>query len=113
MKTENTFTIVGKLLRVIPYTSPAGKSYPQAVIDVPDDKYPQVTAVKFFGRSADKLGEFPPGTVLKITGSLGGREWQGKVFPELKGFQIEAVGEIPAAQPTGEVDCDESSTIPF
>lgn len=94
----NEFEIEGKLLRIIPYTSPAGKSYPQAVIDVPDDKFPQVTAVKLFGRCAEKLAEFPPGTVLRITGKLGGREWQGKVFPELKGFTIEAVGAIPEAQ---------------
>lgn len=110
MKNENEFKITGELVRVEQFTAKSGKSYPTAIIAIPDDKFPQSAAIKLFGKASALSA--PPGSIVRITGVLGGREWNGKVYTEAKGLSVELVKEAErqAELPTA---VDDDLSVPF
>jgi single-stranded DNA-binding protein len=49
--------------------------------------------IKVFGRLAEQASAWKPGTVLSVSGRLGGRDWQGKVYGDNVANSIEVVNE--------------------
>ena len=101
----------GKLVRVETFTSKAGKPFHTLIVSV-EGQYPQLVPIKVFGRLADCAGDWKPGDVLEITGTLGGRDWQGKVFGDIKAESVEVIsgqreepkGNPPAGPAPGDDD---------
>jgi hypothetical protein len=99
----------GKVDRVETFTTKNGKEIITLIIQV-EGTYPQLVPVKFFGRVAVEAKDFGEGDVVEITGRLGGREWNGKVYPDVIGESIDAVatgrgakrGDEQAAQPVAD-----------
>lgn len=113
-----TFQGKGKLSRIDTFTSKAGRPILTLVFHQ-DGQWPQWTPIKVFGRMADMASEWKPGDVLEVTGELGGREYQGKVYGDATARTIEVVSQGEShsgAQPVGAVPAgpaDASDSVPF
>jgi len=49
--------------------------------------------IKVFGRLAEQASAWKPGSVLSVSGRLGGRDWQGKVYGDIVANTVEVVSE--------------------
>lgn len=56
-----------------------------------ESRYPQLVPIKVFGELAQEAQDWAPGTVLKIWGKVGGREWGGKVYGDITADKVEVV----------------------
>jgi single-stranded DNA-binding protein len=81
---------MGKLARIDTFTTKAGKQI-LTLIFYQDGQWPQWIPVKVFGRMAEMASEWNVGDILEITGDLGGREWNGKVFGDITARTVEVV----------------------
>ncbi|MGD0836655.1 MAG: DUF3127 domain-containing protein, partial [Polyangia bacterium] len=68
----------------------AGKSILTLIFET-DGQYPQLVPIKVFGRLAEQAGDWKPGTVLAVSGRLGGRDWNGKVYGDNVATRVEVV----------------------
>jgi single-stranded DNA-binding protein len=84
------FSGQGELQRIDTFVSKAGKNILTLIIDVPG-QYPQLVPVKVFGRLAESADEWQPGDKLQISGRLGGRDWNGKVYPDIVATMVEVL----------------------
>jgi len=89
---EFTFKGQGKLQRVDSFTSKAGKTILTLIFET-EGKYPQLVPIKVFGRLAEQASGWKPGSMLSVTGRLGGRDWQGKVYGDIVANTVEVTGE--------------------
>src|SRR3954465_6393949 len=87
-----TFQGQGTLLRIDTFVSKAGKSILTLVFET-KGQYPQLIPVKVFGRLAEQAAAWKPGSVLAVSGRLGGRDWQGKVYGAIVANSVEVVGD--------------------
>jgi hypothetical protein len=89
----------GEFQRLEIFTTKQGKEIVTMVIDVMGD-YPQTVPIKALGGLANKAKSLLPGAVVEIKGTLGGREWNGKIFGEIKANRIEVIsqGKAPTQQ---------------
>jgi hypothetical protein len=85
-----TFQGQGTLKRIDTFVSKAGKSILTLVFEV-QGQYPQLIPIKVFGRLAEQATAWKPGSVLAVTGRLGGRDWNGKVYGDNVATSIEIV----------------------
>lgn len=101
-----TFQGQGTLARVDKFVSKGGKTILTLVFTT-DGNYPQTIPIKVFGRLAEQASEWKPGMVLAVSGRLGGRDWNGKVYGDNVANTVEVVGgngqdtkqpELPAAE---------------
>jgi single-stranded DNA-binding protein len=88
---EFTFQGQGTLKRVDTFVSKAGKSIITLVFET-QGQYPQLIPIKVFGRLAEQAAGWKPGMVLAVTGRLGGRDWNGKVYGDNVANTVEVVG---------------------
>jgi hypothetical protein len=105
------FSGSGKLKRIDTFVSKAGKNIYTLIIEV-QGQYPQLVPIKIFGRLADQSSAWHPGDVLSVTGRLGGRDWNGKVYGDIAANTVEVVSAAPrvaAGTPTPQDDTD----VPF
>ena len=86
-----TFQGQGTLKRIDTFVSKAGKSILTLVFEI-QGQYPQLIPIKVFGRLAEQAAAWKPGSVLAVTGRLGGRDWNGKVYGDNVATSIEIVG---------------------
>jgi single-stranded DNA-binding protein len=86
----------GTLDRVDTFTAKSGKNILTLVLRV-GGQYPQLIPVKVFGRTADEAGEWHVGNVLRVSGRLGGREWNGKVYGDIVATHVHVAGQGSAA----------------
>jgi hypothetical protein len=86
-----TFQGQGTLKRVDTFVSKAGKSILTLVFET-EGQYPQLIPIKVFGRLAEQAPSWKPGSVLAVTGRLGGRDWNGKVYGDNVAINIEVIG---------------------
>ena len=86
-----TFQGQGKLKRIDTFVSKAGKSILTLIFEI-EGQYPQLIPIKVFGRLAEQAASWQPGMVLSVTGRLGGRDWNGKVYGDSVATNIEIVG---------------------
>jgi single-stranded DNA-binding protein len=87
---EFTFQGRGTLKRVDTFVSKAGKSIITLIFET-QGQYPQLVPIKVFGRLAEQAATWKPGVVLAVSGRLGGRDWNGKVFGDSVANSIEVV----------------------
>ena len=87
----------GRLDRIDTFTTKAGKDIITLVLQV-EGTYPQLVPIKFFGRLADEAGALTKGDVVEVTGHLGGRDWNGKVYGDIIGETLEVVAEASAGR---------------
>lgn len=88
---EFTFQGKGTLKRIDTFVSKAGKSILTLVFET-GGQYPQLIPIKVFGRLAEQASAWKPGMMLSVSGRLGGRDWNGKVFGDNVANSIEVVG---------------------
>jgi single-stranded DNA-binding protein len=88
---EFTFQGQGTLKRIDTFVSKAGKSILTLIFET-QGQYPQLIPIKVFGRLAEQAASWKPGSVLAVTGRLGGRDWNGKVYGDNVAISIEVVG---------------------
>ncbi|MEN6547582.1 MAG: DUF3127 domain-containing protein [Armatimonadia bacterium] len=119
MSEKNRFDLTGTLNRIDRFETKAGKTMLTLILDVDKgSKYPQVCPVKIFGRTADMASDWHTGDVLEITGRLGGRDWNGRVFGDIVAESVEVVSKAAAPSPAqGELPTGnappESDDCPF
>ena len=106
-----TFQGTGKIDRVDTYVSKSGKEVITLIFKI-DGQYPAYIPIKFFGRLADDANDFKAGDIVEVSGELGGREWNGKVYGDIVGRTIEAVAAGGNAEPASAPPVDDSD-IPF
>jgi single-stranded DNA-binding protein len=99
MSEDFTFQGQGTLLRVDTFVSRAGKPILTLIFET-KGQYPQLIPIKVFGRLAEQAAAWKPGSVLAVSGRLGGRDWQGKVYGDIVANSVEVVG-TPAEAPGG------------
>lgn len=110
---EFTFQGQGTLKRVDTFVSKAGKSILTLIFET-EGQYPQLVPIKVFGRLAEQAGAWKPGTVLSVTGRLGGRDWNGKVYGDNVAMSIEVVtAGQGAAAPESEAPPLGDDDVPF
>jgi single-stranded DNA-binding protein len=84
------FSGQGRLQRIDTFMTKAGKSILTLIIEV-QGQYPQLVPIKVFGRLADCASDWHPGDVLSISGRLGGRDWNGRVFGDIVANIVDVV----------------------
>jgi Domain of unknown function (DUF3127) len=85
-----TFQGRGTLKRIDTFVSKAGKPILTLIFET-TGPYPQVIPIKVFGRLADEAATWTPGSVLAVTGRLGGRDWNGKVYGDNVAVHVDVV----------------------
>ena len=85
-----TFQGQGTLKRIDTFVSKAGKSILTLVFET-QGQYPQLIPIKVFGRLAEQASAWKPGSVLAVSGRLGGRDWNGKVYGDNVATNIEVI----------------------
>jgi single-stranded DNA-binding protein len=99
MSDDFTFNGQGTLLRVDTFISKAGKPILTLIFET-KGQYPQLIPIKVFGRLAEQAAAWKPGSTLAVSGRLGGRDWQGKVYGDMIANSVEVVGAA-ADEPGG------------
>lgn len=100
---EFTFQGQGTLLRVDTFVSKAGKSIITLIFEA-GGQYPQTIPIKVFGRLAEQAAAWKPGTTLTVSGRLGGREWQGKVYGDNVASHVEVMTDDATGRRGGAPD---------
>jgi len=90
MSEDFTFRGQGTLLRVDTFVSKAGKPILTLIFET-KGQYPQLIPIKVFGRLAEQASAWKPGAVLAVSGRLGGRDWNGKVYGDIIANTVEIV----------------------
>jgi hypothetical protein len=106
-----TFTGRGLFIRADKFVTKAGKDIITLILEV-DGRFPQKVPIKVFGRLAETAGSLKPGEIVEVTGRLGGRDWNGKVYGDIVAETVEAAlaptnGSAPVAP------IDDPGSIPF
>lgn len=112
---EFTFQGRGTLKRVDTFVSKAGKSIITLVFET-QGQYPQLVPIKVFGRLAEQASDWKPGMVLAVSGRLGGRDWNGKVYGDNVANSIEVVGSgdrDPGRGPDDDIPPPSDDDVPF
>ena len=84
------FSGSGRLDRIDTFTTKNGKEIITLVLQV-EGAYPKLVPIKFWGRTAEAASALTVGDVVEVTGHLGGREWNGKVYADIEGETFEVV----------------------
>ena len=110
MTREFKFSGQGTLVSVESFDTKKGGKIYTLVLET-DDKYAQFVPVKLLGRIAERIAEFGNGDLLAITGTLGGRQWNGKYYGDIVADTVEILTKAdvplvanPAAPPPGDDD---------
>jgi hypothetical protein len=88
MTTKFEFNGTGVLEKIETFTTKAGKNIVTLIMSTAS-QYPQLVPIKCFGHLAD--GDYRVGDTLRISGELGGRDWNGKVFGDITARNIKVV----------------------
>jgi hypothetical protein len=111
-KTGFTFEGRGRVLRTDSFTSKAGKEIVTLIVECDGGKFTEIIPLKVWGRLADMARTLKPGSMVTVSGRLGGRDWNGKVF----GDNVAEVVEVVGSQPEGTEavpPADEDPGLPF
>lgn len=110
-----TFRGQGTLKRIDTFVSKAGKSILTLVFET-EGQYPQLIPIKVFGRLAEQASSWKPGAVLAVTGRLGGRDWNGKVYGDNVATSVEVVNgaeDRSDGPPPSEAPPPSDDDVPF
>jgi hypothetical protein len=115
---KNRFEIEGKFLRIDVRES-KGREYKTLVLDVEGGNYPQVVPIRLWGQTNEESTAWKPGDILSITGRLGGRSWNDKVFGDITADTVDVIAAGKGETKTGEgtqgavPQADDSMDVPF
>ena len=117
MNNQGDFTFQGQgtLKRIDTFVSKAGKSILTLVFEI-EGQYPQLIPIKVFGRLAEQASAWKPGVVLAVTGRLGGRDWNGKVYGDNVATSVDIVGgadERSDGPPPSDAPPPSDDDVPF
>ncbi|NLB68709.1 MAG: DUF3127 domain-containing protein [Lentisphaerae bacterium] len=92
-------------------TFPSGFSKREIVVTSEDERYPQDVVFEFIKERAELLNSINEADRVKITFDIGGREYNGRYFNNLKGWRVEKLDEEggafdPTADAAGTPDTD-------
>lgn len=91
----------------------------ELVVEIPDDKYPQVVSFEATQDKCSLLDPIGAGQQVEITFALRGREWTSpsgdvRVFNTLNLVRIDAVGSAPKPTPVATTTATEDDdSLPF
>lgn len=93
----------------------------ELVVEIPDDKYPQIVQFEATQDKCELLDNIGSGQQVEITFALRGREWtnasgETKVFNTLNLVRIEAIGGAPTPAPKAApvaATTDDEDSLPF
>lgn len=94
-----TFEGQGAIKLVEKFVSKEGKRWLKIVVET-DGKWPQAIPVVVFGQMATH--EFSVGEMVLVRGTIGGKQWNGKYFADVKANFIQSIGAAtnpPEAKP--------------
>lgn len=115
--------LTGKIIKVLPMQSGAGKNgtwNKQEVVIETSEQYPKKVCIAFWGDKASTV--FNIGSVLHVGINIESREYNGRYFTEVKGWKIFSQKDVDTkdTQPTpmGAFDnngnsSDNSGNLPF
>lgn len=84
---DSYFTLKGRISNIERKATKAGKTFTVARVEFDAiSKFPKTVEVKLFGKA--ERSDFEVGDLVEITGTLGGREWNGRVFNDIVANQI-------------------------
>ncbi len=113
---EFTFQGQGTLKRIDTFVSKAGKSILTLIFEI-QGQYPQLIPIKVFGRLAEQASAWKPGAILSVTGRLGGRDWNGKVYGDNVATSIEIISadddKDPGTPPGHDPPPPSDDDVPF
>jgi hypothetical protein len=110
---EFNFQGRGTLKRVDTFVSKAGKSILTLIFET-QGQYPQLVPIKVFGRLAEQAASWKPGSILAVSGRLGGRDWNGKVYGDNVANSIEVVsGAETDGPPEADGPPPSDDDVPF
>ena len=104
----------GKLNRIDTFTTKAGKEVLTLIFEEAG-QWPQWIPIKVFGRAVEMASDCKPGDIVAVTGRLGGRDWNGKVYGECIADSVEVVGqrELPTGAPPAGGPPPSDDDVPF
>ena len=104
---SESIQVIGKIKIIMDEeTFPSGFSKRCAVVTTLDNKYPQDIQVEFIKDKGALLDAFSAGDEVTITTNIQGREYNGKYYVSLNGWQIKRIGGQSEPAPN-EVSGDE------
>lgn len=102
----NTFTVAGTVERVDVFTTKTGKEIPTIILST-DGRFSQLIPLKVF-HDVDAAKALEHGTELKVTGHLGGRDYNGRVYGDNVADKFEIISpsgrqqELPSGPPSDD-----------
>lgn len=104
------YTASGKVHKIFDtQTFPSGFSKREMVIET-EDRYPQLVKFDFLKEKGDLLDEVKEGQEVTVHFDVGGREYNGRYYVDLKGWKIDPAGATPAAGSDDEPPVPEDTT---
>lgn len=120
-----TFQGTGKLARIDRFATKNGKTILTLIFEI-GGQWPRTVPIKVFGRLAECASEWNPGDILEVTGTLGGRDWNGKVYGDISARTVEVVSQTklphgkpadePPSEPVGATparEAEDPGSVPF
>lgn len=93
-------------------TFPSGFSKREIVVTSEEDRYPQDVSFEFLKEKADLLNNIAEADRVKVTFDIGGREYNGRYFNNLKGWRIEKLDEEGGAAPKATDEFESNAAVP-
>lgn len=110
----NRFQIQGKLRNIDTFVTKNDKTILTLVLEVPGyGGRVDPVAYKVLGRLVPIAQGLPVGGMVEITGKMGGRESNGRVFSELVAESVEVLGGQHKTEKAPSADDSDDSSIPF
>ena len=78
-----------------------------------DGQYPQYIKIEFVKDKCSLLDGLNEGDSVSVSYDLRGREWNGKYFTNVQGWQIAKTGSAPAPVTVDEPEIDSGDDLPF
>lgn len=104
------FEGTGTFERVETTATKAGKDMHAMIVSFTDGKYPQIASFKLWGRTIEEAKQIAPGSTIKVSGYIGGRDWNGRIYNDVKAARIEV---IKAAERQAELPMEDPDLVPF
>ena len=111
---QNTGTIAGRVVAVLPETTKQGKDKLTVVIETSNEgsRYQNPIPVVAFGASVAYIAGLQPGDEVRIACYIRGREWQGRYFVDIAPAAPAEVLSAEPCQPNPAGDTDADIAVP-
>ena len=107
------YTIEGKVVVVTETTQITEKFAKREIVIETDDKYPQQVMLEFSQDKCQLLDECKVGDQVQIGFNIRGREWNGKYFTRLEGWNIKLLDNICLNGTKNDIRNEIDDDLPF